>query len=101
MKRHIVSLAAAAAIMAIAVIFPALWFHRVDALGVVAWVAMWPVYPAFFIMMLTGPHRGPDGMPSITDAYVLAFVLWWLAIDFGPRLFESLGEDERTSPPPT
>jgi hypothetical protein len=100
-KRQLLCLAAAALVVAIALISPMLWSSERGTLAIFAWVATWPVYPAFFIMMLTGPHRGPDGMPSYLDACVLAFVLWWLAIDFGPRLFESLGENERTSPPPT
>lgn len=89
MKRHIVSLAAAGLVMAIAIILPMLWHTRRDALGLIAGVAMLPIYPAFFILGIIGINRGPDGVPDIIDAYILAFVLWWLVIDFGPRLFNN------------
>lgn len=87
MKRHIASLAAAGLVMAIAIFVPMLWHARSDTLGTIAWVATWPIYPAFVILGFVGLHRGPDGLPSLVDAYILAFVLWSLAIDFAPTLF--------------
>lgn len=94
MKRHIASLAVAGLIVAFAFIVPMMLNTRSGVLEIVAWVAMWPIFPAFLIMMVFGPHQGPDGLPALTDAYILAFVLWWLAIDFGPRLFGDLDKDE-------
>jgi hypothetical protein len=87
MKRHIASVAAAGLVMAIAIFVPMAWHERSDALGLIAWIATWPIYPAFFLMSFVGPHRGPEGLPALLDVYILAFVLWWLAIDFASTLF--------------
>jgi hypothetical protein len=53
-------------------------------------VINWPVVPAMGILVLLGRQGGPDGLPPIDEAYVVAFLLWWGIIDLGLALWRGV-----------
>lgn len=97
MRHHIASAAVAGLLLATTLVIGNLWYTRSDALGLVASIATWPIYPAFYIMIFTGPYQGPDGLPDLIDVYILSFMLWWLVIDIGLTVFRNAKEARTTA----
>lgn len=101
MKRHAASVAVAGLLTA-TVFFPfslALptepwaWHLQlfVGLLNVWSWIAL----PAALILSLFGVRGGPDGMPGFEETAILTFLLWWVALDFGPSAWRWLRRRDR------
>jgi hypothetical protein len=89
MRRHCIGALAAGALMTIP--FLLFWVGSLvtpslERFGdVLSWVTM---FPGMVVLEFLGVRGGPEGMPAFPETPILSFVLWWVALDFGPPLWK-------------
>lgn len=89
MKRHVTTAVWAAVITALAMFIPAIAWVLPTSLQWLGVLADTPTIPAFYVLISAGLKGGPEGLPPLSDVYLLTFVLWWGAIELARTLWRT------------
>jgi hypothetical protein len=90
LERHVTTALSAAVITALAMFIPAkAWVlpTSLQWLGVLAGTA---AIPAGYVLIFAGRTGGPEGLPPLSEVYLLTFVLWWGGLELACTLWRTV-----------